>query len=181
MSRKSTILAATRNVAYAGSTQVSSTRAHVGDVVMSYPGRRSLSMPTIAESTGLVTIINVFVVEPSNQQKLLDILARATETAVAMTWSMPRRSAAAGSPPTSRLKSTAHGFICVAASMRRRYAACSTCWRSDDRFAAWHPGVARGRRDRYARRDGRAGSAGANDAGRESVLWSCVRVPRQAR
>jgi quinol monooxygenase YgiN len=39
-------------------------------------------MPTIAESTGLVTIINVFVVEPSNQQKLLDILARATETAV---------------------------------------------------------------------------------------------------
>jgi len=39
-------------------------------------------MPTIAESTGLATIINVFVVEPSNQQKLLDILARATETAV---------------------------------------------------------------------------------------------------
>lgn len=39
-------------------------------------------MPTIAESTALVTIINVFVVEPSNQQKLLDILARATETAV---------------------------------------------------------------------------------------------------
>jgi quinol monooxygenase YgiN len=39
-------------------------------------------MPTIAESTGLVTVINVFVVEPSNQQKLLDILARATEISV---------------------------------------------------------------------------------------------------
>jgi quinol monooxygenase YgiN len=39
-------------------------------------------MPTIAASTGLVTTINVFVVEPSNQQHLLDILSRATETAV---------------------------------------------------------------------------------------------------
>jgi len=39
-------------------------------------------MPTIAESTGLVTVINVFAVEPSNQQKLLDILARATEISV---------------------------------------------------------------------------------------------------
>lgn len=39
-------------------------------------------MPTIAESTGLVTVINVFVVEPSNQQKLIDILAHATQTSV---------------------------------------------------------------------------------------------------
>jgi hypothetical protein len=39
-------------------------------------------MTTIAVSTGLVTTINVFVVKPSNQQKLLDILASATETAV---------------------------------------------------------------------------------------------------
>ncbi|WP_432726685.1 antibiotic biosynthesis monooxygenase family protein [Variovorax sp. W6] len=39
-------------------------------------------MTTIAENTGLVTFINVFTVEPSNQQKLLDILARATETSV---------------------------------------------------------------------------------------------------
>jgi quinol monooxygenase YgiN len=39
-------------------------------------------MPTIAESTGLFTVINTFAVEPSNQQKLLEILARATETSV---------------------------------------------------------------------------------------------------
>lgn len=39
-------------------------------------------MTTIAENTGLVTFINVFTVEPSNQQALLDILARATETSV---------------------------------------------------------------------------------------------------
>ena len=39
-------------------------------------------MTTIAENTGLVTLINVFTVEPSNQQKLLDILARATDTSV---------------------------------------------------------------------------------------------------
>jgi quinol monooxygenase YgiN len=39
-------------------------------------------MPTIAESTGLVTVINVFVVEPSNQQKLIDILAHATQISV---------------------------------------------------------------------------------------------------
>ena len=39
-------------------------------------------MPTITESTGLVTVINVFAVEASNQQKLLDILARATEMSV---------------------------------------------------------------------------------------------------
>ena len=39
-------------------------------------------MTKIAENTGLVTLINVFTVEPSNQQKLLDILARATDTSV---------------------------------------------------------------------------------------------------
>jgi len=39
-------------------------------------------MTTIAENAGLVTLINVFTVEPSNQQKLLDILARATNTSV---------------------------------------------------------------------------------------------------
>ena len=39
-------------------------------------------MTTIAENTGLVTLINVFTVEPSNQQKLIDILARATDTSV---------------------------------------------------------------------------------------------------
>jgi quinol monooxygenase YgiN len=39
-------------------------------------------MTTIAENTGLVTSINVFTVEPSNQQELLDILARATDTSV---------------------------------------------------------------------------------------------------
>jgi quinol monooxygenase YgiN len=39
-------------------------------------------MTTIAENTGAVTLINVFTVEPSNQQELLDILARATDTSV---------------------------------------------------------------------------------------------------
>jgi quinol monooxygenase YgiN len=39
-------------------------------------------MTTIAENAGLVTLINLFTVEPSNQQKLLDILARATDTSV---------------------------------------------------------------------------------------------------
>ncbi len=39
-------------------------------------------MTTIAENSGLVTAINVFTVDPSNQQKLLDLLARATDTSV---------------------------------------------------------------------------------------------------
>jgi quinol monooxygenase YgiN len=39
-------------------------------------------MTTIAENTGLVTLINVFTVEPSNQMELLDILARATDASV---------------------------------------------------------------------------------------------------
>jgi quinol monooxygenase YgiN len=39
-------------------------------------------MTTIAESTNLVTLINVFTVDPSNQQELIDLLARATETSV---------------------------------------------------------------------------------------------------
>lgn len=39
-------------------------------------------MTTIAENTSLVTLINVFTVEPSNQRKLLDILTQATETSV---------------------------------------------------------------------------------------------------
>ncbi len=39
-------------------------------------------MTTIAENTDLVTLINVFTVEPSNQQQLLDLLARATDTSV---------------------------------------------------------------------------------------------------
>ena len=39
-------------------------------------------MTTIAENSGLVTAINVFTVEPSNQQKLVDLLAHATDTSV---------------------------------------------------------------------------------------------------
>ena len=39
-------------------------------------------MTTIAENTGLVTLINVFTVEPSNQQELLDLLAGATDASV---------------------------------------------------------------------------------------------------
>jgi quinol monooxygenase YgiN len=36
----------------------------------------------MVENAGVTTLINVFTVEPSNQQKLVDILARATETSV---------------------------------------------------------------------------------------------------
>jgi quinol monooxygenase YgiN len=39
-------------------------------------------MTTISPSRELVTLINVFTVEPANQQRLLDLLARATETSV---------------------------------------------------------------------------------------------------
>jgi quinol monooxygenase YgiN len=39
-------------------------------------------MTTIAENTGVITFINVVPVEPLNQQKLVDILARATDTSV---------------------------------------------------------------------------------------------------
>jgi quinol monooxygenase YgiN len=39
-------------------------------------------MTTISSSRKLVTLINMFTVEPANQQRLLDLLARATETSV---------------------------------------------------------------------------------------------------
>jgi quinol monooxygenase YgiN len=39
-------------------------------------------MTTISLSRKLVTLINVFTVEPENQQQLLELLARATETVV---------------------------------------------------------------------------------------------------
>ena len=39
-------------------------------------------MTTIAENTGFVTLINVFTVEPENQQELVTLLARATDTSV---------------------------------------------------------------------------------------------------
>lgn len=39
-------------------------------------------MTTISKDAKLVTFINVFTVEPANQQRLVDLLARATETSV---------------------------------------------------------------------------------------------------
>jgi quinol monooxygenase YgiN len=39
-------------------------------------------MTPISPSRKLVTLINVFTVEPANQQKLIGLLARATETSV---------------------------------------------------------------------------------------------------
>jgi quinol monooxygenase YgiN len=39
-------------------------------------------MTTISLNAKLVTLINVFTVEPANQQRLLDLLVRATETSV---------------------------------------------------------------------------------------------------
>ena len=42
----------------------------------------SLRMTTISPTRKLVTLINVFTVEPANQQKLLELLASPTETSV---------------------------------------------------------------------------------------------------
>ena len=39
-------------------------------------------MTTISPNRKLVTLINIFTVEPANQQTLLELLARATETSV---------------------------------------------------------------------------------------------------
>jgi quinol monooxygenase YgiN len=39
-------------------------------------------MTTISPNRKLVTLINVFTVEPTNQQKLIELLSRATETSV---------------------------------------------------------------------------------------------------
>jgi len=39
-------------------------------------------MTTIAQDPGLVTLINVFTVEPANQRELLELLTHATETSV---------------------------------------------------------------------------------------------------
>jgi len=43
---------------------------------------RNPPMTTISLSRKLVTLINVFTVEPDKQQQLLELLARATETSV---------------------------------------------------------------------------------------------------
>lgn len=39
-------------------------------------------MPTISKSDRLLTLINVFTVEPAKQQQLIDLLARATDASV---------------------------------------------------------------------------------------------------
>lgn len=39
-------------------------------------------MTIISKDNKIVTVINVFTVEPANQQQLLELLARATETSV---------------------------------------------------------------------------------------------------
>ena len=39
-------------------------------------------MTRIAENSGLATFVNMFTVEPSHQQEVLDLLAEATETTV---------------------------------------------------------------------------------------------------
>jgi quinol monooxygenase YgiN len=39
-------------------------------------------MTTISKDNNLVTIINVFTVDPANQQRLVDLLTEATETSV---------------------------------------------------------------------------------------------------
>jgi hypothetical protein len=42
-------------------------------------------MTTISASAKIVTLINIFTVEPANQQSLLELLARATETSAPQT------------------------------------------------------------------------------------------------
>ena len=46
------------------------------------PASTRAAIATISPSSKLVILINVFTVEPANQQQLLDLLARATETSV---------------------------------------------------------------------------------------------------
>ena len=46
------------------------------------PANARAAIATISPSRKLVTLINVFTVEPANQQQLLELLARATETSV---------------------------------------------------------------------------------------------------
>ena len=46
------------------------------------PANTRAATATISPSRKLVTLINVFTVEPANQQQLLELLARATETSV---------------------------------------------------------------------------------------------------
>jgi quinol monooxygenase YgiN len=50
--------------------------------ILAVPLGPSPTMTTISLSPKLVTLINVFTVEPANQQQLLELLARATETSV---------------------------------------------------------------------------------------------------
>src|ERR1700688_4565020 len=46
------------------------------------PANTRAAIATISPSRKLVTLINVFTVEPADQQQLLELLARATETSV---------------------------------------------------------------------------------------------------
>ena len=44
-------------------------------------------MTTISKDAKLLTLINVFTVDPANQRRLVDLLVRATETSVRLpTW-----------------------------------------------------------------------------------------------
>ena len=40
----------------------------------------SRTMTTISDTNNLATLVNIFYVEPENQQKLVDVLVKATET-----------------------------------------------------------------------------------------------------
>jgi heme-degrading monooxygenase HmoA len=41
--------------------------------------RKEKDIPTISKENKIVTLINVFTVEPANQQKVIDLLVEATE------------------------------------------------------------------------------------------------------
>src|SRR5690606_5030127 len=72
-------------------------------------------------------------------------------------------------------------FACTARWMLRRCARCSPWCANDDRAAFRHSGMARRRSDRHGEGHGRVGGAGANDARREPVLGSHLRLPWSAR
>ena len=66
-------------------------------------------MTTISLSRKLVTLINVFTVEPDNQQQLLELLARATETSVRHAAGLTRQLRAGRSPLSCRSRLAGEG------------------------------------------------------------------------
>jgi quinol monooxygenase YgiN len=67
---------------YASSQPVIAGRPRLCKLILAVTTLASPPMTTISSNRKLLTLINVFTVEPANQQRLLELLARATETSV---------------------------------------------------------------------------------------------------